>query len=86
MDLIAWNCTAFEAERLLADFRLWHRADVAKRPREVRFRRDSGQQMLRASFSAYDLTGHALADDQQSARFRNFTAPSPLLGMTVGDT
>jgi hypothetical protein len=37
-----------------ANFRFWHRADVAKRPSEVRFRRDSGQQMLRASFSAFD--------------------------------
>ncbi len=47
MDLIEWNCTAFEAGRLLADFRLWHKADVAKPPSEVRFRRDSGQQILR---------------------------------------
>ena len=32
------------------------RSDVAKRPSEVRFRRDSGQQMLSASFSAFDPT------------------------------
>src|SRR4029077_20543282 len=31
----------------------WHKADIAKRLSEVRFRRDSGQQMLRA-FSAFD--------------------------------
>ena len=31
-----------------------HKADVAKRPSEVRFRRDNGQQMLKPGLSAFD--------------------------------
>jgi hypothetical protein len=41
----------------LPDFGYWHKAGVVKRPSEVRFRRDSGQQMLKVSFAPSTQTG-----------------------------